>query len=84
MWHLSTIIIQVAVDELSDFCSPYVTFVTVHEQTRYKSEIAILDNAHLRVQTLCYFMLKSDWPNGDKSHLFEVMQVCFLHAVLLF
>ena len=33
-------------------------FVTVHEKTRYKSKIAILDNAHLKVQTLCYFMLK--------------------------
>ena len=42
------------------------TYVSVHEKTRYKSEIAILDNAHLKVQTLCYFMLKSDWPNGDK------------------
>ena len=42
------------------------TYVTVHEKTRYKSEIAILDNAHLKVKTLCYFMLKSDWPNGDK------------------
>ena len=40
-------------------------FVTVREKTRYKSEIAILDNAHLKVQTLCYFVLKSDWPNGD-------------------
>ena len=42
------------------------TFVTVHEKTRYKSEIAILDNAHLKVQTVCYFMLKSDVSNGDK------------------
>ena len=41
-------------------------YVTVHEKTRYKLEIAILDNTHLKVQTLCYFMLKSDWPNGDK------------------
>ena len=32
----------------------------------YKSKIAILDNAHLKVQTLCYFMIKSDLPNGDK------------------
>ena len=40
--------------------------VTVHEKTRYKYQIAILDNAHLKVQTLCYFMLKSDLPNGDK------------------
>ena len=36
--------------------------MTVHEKTRYKPEIAILDNA--QVKTLCYFMLKSDWPNG--------------------
>ena len=42
-------------------------FMSVHEKTRYKSEIAILDNAHLKVQTLCYFMLKSDLSNGDKS-----------------
>ena len=41
-------------------------FVTVHEKTRYNPKIAILDNAHLKVQTLCYFMLKSDLPNGDK------------------
>ena len=40
--------------------------MTVHEKTRYKSEIAILDNANLKVQTLSYFMLKSDLPNGDK------------------
>ena len=32
--------------------------VTVHEKTRYKSKIAILDNAHLKMQTSCYFMLK--------------------------
>ena len=41
-------------------------FVTVHEKTRNESKIAILDNAHLKVQTLCYFMQKSDLPNGDK------------------
>ena len=40
--------------------------VTVHKETRYKSNIAILDNAHWKVQTLFYFMLKSDWPNWDK------------------
>ena len=40
--------------------------MTVHEKTRFKSKIAILDNAHLKVQTLCYFMMKSDLPNGDK------------------
>ena len=40
--------------------------MTVNEKTRSKSEIAILDNAHLKVQTLCYFMLKSDLPIGDK------------------
>ena len=40
--------------------------VTVHEKTRYKSKIAILDNAHLKVQTLCYFITKPDLPNGDK------------------
>ena len=40
--------------------------VTVHEKTRYKSKIAILDNAHLKVQTLFYFTLKSDLLNGDK------------------
>ena len=44
-----------------------ITNLTAHEQTRsYKWKIAILDNAHLKVQTLCYFMLKSDLPNGDK------------------
>ena len=40
--------------------------MTVHEKSMYKPKIAILDNAHLKVQTLCYFMLQSDWPNGDK------------------
>ena len=40
--------------------------MNVHEKTRYKSKIAILDNAHFKVQTLCYFMLKSDLPNGDQ------------------
>ena len=58
--------------------------VTVHENTRYKMNIAILDNAHLKMQTLCYFVLKSDLPNEIKSHLFKIMQFCFLHAVLLF
>ena len=43
-----------------------ITFVTVHDKTRYKSEIVIVDNAHLKVQTLCYFMLKSDLSNRDK------------------
>ena len=42
------------------------THVTVLEKTRYKSKIAILDNVHLKVQTLCYFMLKSGWLDGDK------------------
>ena len=40
--------------------------MTVHEKTWYKLETAILDDAHLKVQTLCYFVLKSDWQNGDK------------------
>ena len=40
--------------------------VYVQEKTRYKSKIAILDNAYLKVQTLCYFMLKSDSLNGNK------------------
>ena len=35
-------------------------FVTVQEKTRYKSKTAILDDAHLKVQTLCHFVLKSD------------------------
>ena len=39
--------------------------VTVHEKTGYKSKIAILDNAHLKVQTLCCFTLKSDLPSGE-------------------
>ena len=47
-------------------CSMGEKFVTVHEKTRCKSKIVIFDNAHLNVQTLWYFMLKSDWPNGDK------------------
>ena len=37
----------------------FYIYVTVHEKTRYTSKIAI-------VQTLCYFVLKSDWPNGNK------------------
>ena len=44
----------------------FLIHVTVHEKTRYKSEIAILDNAHLKVQTLGYFVLKSDFSNRDK------------------
>ena len=44
----------------------FYIYVTVHEKTRYKSKIAILDDAHLKVQTLCYFMLESDWRNGDE------------------
>ena len=40
--------------------------MTVHEKTWYESGIEILDNAHLKVQTLCHFMLKSDLPNGSK------------------
>ena len=40
--------------------------MTVHEKTSYKSKIAILGNAYLKVQILCYFMLKSNFPNGDK------------------
>ena len=50
-------------------CNRYdcaLLYVTVHEKTRYKSKIAILDNAHFKVQTLCYFMLKSYLPNRDK------------------
>ena len=43
-----------------------VIYIYIYEKTRYKSEIAILGNAHLKVQTLCYFMLKSDLPNGDE------------------
>ena len=39
-----------------------IIFVTMHEKTRYKLEITSLDNAHLKVQALCYFMLKSDLP----------------------
>ena len=44
----------------------HATYMTAHEKTWYKLDIAILDNAHLKVQTLCYFMLKSHWPNGSK------------------
>ena len=40
--------------------------VTTHEKPRYELKIAVLDNVHLKVQTLCYFKLKSDLPNGDK------------------
>ena len=58
--------------------------MTVHENTRYKSKIAILDNAHLKVQTLCYFMLKSDLLSGDKSHLFEIMQFFVVVVVVVF
>ena len=40
--------------------------MTVHKKTRYKSKIAILNHAYLKVQTLCYFVRKSDLPNRDK------------------
>ena len=33
---------------------------------------------------MCYFMLKSYLQNADKSRLFEIMQFCFLHPLLLF
>ena len=46
------------------YCVKYT--VTVHEKTKYKSKIASLDDAHLKVRTLCYFMLKSDLPKRDK------------------
>ena len=45
---------------------PLYSFLTVHEKTSYKLKIAILDNTRLKMQTLCYFMLKSDLPNRDK------------------
>ena len=53
------------------------------------SKIELLDNVHLiilKVQTLCYFMLKSDLQYTEieiKSLLFEIMQFCLLHAILL-
>ena len=43
--------------------------MTVHGKktnTRNKSNIAILKNAHLRMQTWCCFMLKSDLPSRSK------------------
>ena len=43
---------------------------TEHEKARYKSKIVILENAHSKVQTLYYFMLKSDLPNGDKHLIY--------------
>ena len=56
-------------------------YVTVHEKTRlYKLEIATLGNTYLEVQTLCYFMLKSDLSNKDKI---TPVQFCFLHVILL-
>ena len=60
------------------------TYVTVHEKTRYKSKIAILHNAHLKVQTLCYFVQNQTGQMKTKSHLFEIMQFSFLHSVLPF
>ena len=38
----------------------------MNEKTKYKSEIAILDNAYLKMQIVCYFMLKSNLSNRDK------------------
>ena len=43
-----------------------ILIVTVHEKIRCKSKIVSLDDAHLKVQALCCYMLKSDWPNEDK------------------
>ena len=54
-----------------------VMTVTVHEKTRYKSEIEILDNAHLKVQTLCYFMLKSDLSNA------VLFSACYSSLIIL-
>ena len=67
--------------------SPFKTwsrseYVTVSEKTWYKLKIAILDNAFLKVQTLCYFMLKSDLPNGDK--ITSVWQCKFVFCMLFF
>ena len=58
----------------------------VHEETRHKSEIALLDNAHLKVQTLCYFMLKSDCQMEIKSHLFQItglFSACYSSLLIL-
>ena len=54
----------------------------MHEKTRYRSKIAILDNAHLKMQTLCYFMLKSNWPNGDE--ITSVWDKCNFFFCILF
>ena len=59
-------------------------WLCMKKNNRCKSKIAILDNAHLKVQTLCYFLLKSDCQMEIKLHLFEIMLFCFLHAILLF
>ena len=71
-WGVVDAEIRVPFDENTELKgSPFKTwsrseYVTVSEKTWYKLKIAILDDAFLKVQTLCYFMLKSDLPNGDK------------------
>ena len=65
--------------------TPQKIHMWLHEKTRCRSKIAILDNAHLKVPTLCYFMRKSDLPNGDKiTSVGDNALFCFLHSVLLF
>ena len=61
--------------------------VTVHKETRYKSNIAILDNAHWKVQTLCYIVLKSDLPNGDKTSVWDnavLFSACYSSLLILY
>ena len=56
----------------------------LHDKTRYKLETAILDKVHLKVKTLCYFMLNHIGQMDIESHLFEIIQFCFLLSLLLF
>ena len=59
--------------------------VKVHEQTRLKTQFAILHNVHLKVKSLFYFLLKINQicQRTVESNLFQILQFCFLnHAAL--
>ena len=67
------------------FFSPPVQNVlptlNVHEKTRNKSEIAVLDNAHLKGQTFCYFMLKPDLSKREDNAV--LFSACYSSLLIL-
>ena len=50
-----------------------------------ESSIFILHSAHKKIKSVFYFKLKSNLCHeGEIINLFEIMQFCFLHFILLF